>query len=302
MNFDIKKRLILFLNKLPYIRELHRKANLMYFPPGHYYSPIADIDQIKQREQEIWHPISMENIKGVDFNIEEQIILTRVFEGYYADIPFPENKTAGQRYYLDNAFYPYPDAIVLYFFIRHFKPRRIIEVGSGFSSAVMLDTKKKFDLNIDLTFIDIDTTRLFSLITEEEKASVRIITQPVQQVSLDLFEELEENDILFIDSSHIAKIGSDLNFLLFEVIPKLRKGVLIHFHDIFFPFEYPKEWVYMGWSWNENYILRAFLMCNNQFKIKYFFHLLHHLPEKLFDNMPLCNKKRGANLWIEKLN
>ena len=92
----------------------------------------------------------------------------------------------------------------------------------------------------------------------------------VQNVKLIEFEKLEPNDLLFIDSSHISKIGSDLNYLLFEVLPSLKPGVIIHFHDILYPFEYPYEWIEKGIYWNEAYLLKAFLMHNKNYEILLF--------------------------------
>ncbi len=106
--------------------------------------------------------------------------------------------------------------------------------------------------------------------------------------------------MLFIDSSHVSKTGSDLNFVLFDILPVLKSDVLIHFHDIFYPFEYPEEWVYEGRSWNEIYLIKAFLMCNSEFEILFFSHYLHiHLPGS-FESMPLCYHNPGGNLWIQK--
>ena len=128
----------------------------------------------------------------------------------------------------------------------------------------------------------------------------KIIEKKVQEVALDFFRELEKGDILFIDSSHVSKCGSDLNYLLFNVLPILNKGVFIHFHDIFFPFEYPKEWVIGGRNWNENYLIRAFLMNNKNYEICLFSHYLHiHHPD-IFQNMPLAKKDFGGSLWLEK--
>ncbi len=107
-------------------------------------------------------------------------------------------------------------------------------------------------------------------------------------------------DILFIDSSHVVKTGSDVNHLLFEVLPRLRSGVLIQFHGIFHPFEYPKDWVLGGFNWNEDYFIRAFLMHNQAYSILLFANYLHKVHPSVFDDMPLCRRNRGGSLWLEK--
>ena len=184
----------------------------------------------------------------------------------------------------------------------HFKPQRIIEVGSGFSSAVMLDTNDLFfSKQIALTFIEPHPERLFSLLNDEDKKRHRIITEMVQNVPLETFDTLEANDILFIDSSHVAKVGSDVVHLLTNVLPRLNKGVIIHFHDIFWPFEYPEEWIREGRAWNEAYVLKAFLQFNAAFRILFFnSYLAIHHKEVLAQNFPLMLKNSGGSLWIEK--
>jgi hypothetical protein len=136
--------------------------------------------------------------------------------------------------------------------------------------------------------------------TDIDKKSTSIIQSDVQLITLDNFEKLQAGDILFIDSTHVVKTGSDVNYILFEILPLLRSGVFIHFHDVFFPFEYPKEWVYEGRNWNEDYFLRAFLMYNNKFEIRLFCEYIHRHHKVAFKDMPLTYKNTGGNLWLEK--
>jgi hypothetical protein len=157
-----------------------------------------------------------------------------------------------------------------------------------------------FNNSIDLNFIEPYPERLYSLIAEKDRPFMTVVEKPVQDVDLSLFGKLEKGDILFIDSSHVSKCASDVNFILFEVLPVIKSGVLIHFHDIFYPFEYPKNYVYNGWNWNEDYVLRAFLMHNNAFSIKFFSNYLHSLHKDSFSAMPLSYLNTGSNFWIEK--
>lgn len=144
----------------------------------------------------------------------------------------------------------------------------MIEIGSGFSSFVMLDTNERFlDRSAKLTFIDPNPERLHSRLTPADQASAEIVARRVQDFPLERFGELSAGDILFVDSSHVAKLGSDLNHILFEIVPTLAPGVLVHFHDVFYPFEYPPDWFADGRFWNEAYFLRAFLQFNSQFQI-----------------------------------
>lgn len=302
---SVKKAIKNFINQLPYVKtlyqeNLHTKRNSAV-PAGHYYSPIVLVDDVKKREDQIWKNREFDVITGIELNTQKQIQLLFEFEKYYNEIPFKEEQQEGLRYYFKNEFYSYTDGIILHSMIRHYQPKRIIEIGSGFSSSVMLDTNELFfNKQIDLTFIDPYPERLLSLITEDDKKSTTIIVSDVQVIDLDTFKKLEAGDILFVDSSHVAKTGSDVNYILFEILPILKSGVIIHFHDIFFPFEYPKDWVYKGLNWNENYFLRAFLMHNAAFEIKFFSDYIHLHHKEAFKNMPLCYQNTGGNLWIEK--
>ena len=116
---------------------------------------------------------------------------------------------------------------------------------------------------------------------------------------LDMEKTLEENDILFIDTSHVSKFESDVNYIFFQVLPRLKKGVIIHFHDIFYPFDYPIEWLEQGRAWNESYMLRSFLMYNPQFRILLFPSLLEQqYSEYMLKNFPMCMKTH-ATIEIE---
>ena len=219
---------------------------------------------------------------------------------YYKELPFKTEKQDGFRYCYQNNYYSYLDAITLFCMMRKYKPKQIIEVGSGWSSALMLDTNEKFfDNKMTLNFIEPYTDRLLSLIREKEKCN--IIQDRLQNVKMDFFQKLEKNDILFIDSTHVSKIDSDVNYILFEIMPSLKQGVLVHFHDIHYPFEYPKEAIYEGFAWNEIYMIRAFLQYNNEFKIKYWNnYLAKNYSNEIFSKLPLCENNIGGSLWIEK--
>lgn len=155
-----------------------------------------------------------------------------------------------------------------------------------------------------MTFIEPYPERLLSLLKEKDNQNHKTMVNNVQDIELEVFDKLNENDILFVDSSHVTKTHSDVNWILFEILPRLKKGVLIHFHDIFYPFEYPKQWVLnqKGFGWNEGYILKAFLMYNNQFKILMFNTFLEYFHKDWFDqNMPVCMKNQGGSIWLRKL-
>lgn len=293
------------LNKLPYIRTLHKENKILKsnsrFPAGHFYSPIVSINDLKEKEDRIWGLNEEDENLKISMNIDCQRQLLNEFKRYYKDLPFGEYKTDDRRYYFNNKFYSYTDGIVLYSMIRHVQPKRIIEIGSGFSSAVMMDTNQLFFNNmIELVFIEPFPERLNSLMSLKDKENFIVIEDSVQNLDVLLFKKLEKNDILFIDSSHIVKTGSDVNFILFNILPILNSGVIIHFHDIFYPFEYPKKWVLRGFNWNEIYFVKAFMMYNKAFKIILFSSFIHFKHKDAFEGMPLAYLNTGGNFWIEK--
>jgi hypothetical protein len=131
---------------------------------------------------------------------------------------------------------------------------------------------------------------------------VTLIEKRVQDVPLATFEALGENDVLFIDSSHVSKIGSDVNRLYFDVIPALAPGVLIHIHDVAGNLEYPRDWLEEGRAWNEQYLLRAFLMNNHAYRIELFSAWLWNQKHDVIrDRLPLCARGGGGQIWLRKL-
>lgn len=271
-------------------------------PPGHFYSPLPSLDEIRRNEGRLFENITR-TLPGVDFRESAQLGLIEEFATrYYPEMPFTADKTEGLRFYFDNPMYSYGDAISLYSMIRHLKPRRIVEIGSGFSSAVILDTNERFfDSKIETTFIEPYNERLLSLLTEKDKATSSIVKMLAQDVNLNVFTELEANDILFIDSSHVGKIGSDVHRILFEILPSLKPGVHIHFHDIFLPLEYPASWVYAGVAWNEAYLLRSFLQYNSAFEVVMGNSLLGHFHGPFMnEQMPLFMRNPGAGFWLRR--
>ncbi|MDF1697419.1 MAG: class I SAM-dependent methyltransferase [Saprospiraceae bacterium] len=270
-----------------------------WVPPGHYYSPIPDKQEVQKRKDEIFK--IEPDIAGLDLNVEAQKELLLQCTSFYDNQPFQAKEEENKRYYFENPFFSYADGLSLYHMMRSKRPKRIIEVGSGFSSALMLDVNEMFfDNQIDLTFIEPYPERLLSLVKEGEK--INLIESGVQEVDLTTFKNLKAGDFLFIDSSHVSKVGSDVNHLFFKVLPVLAPGVFIHVHDIAANFEYPERWIMEGRSWNESYMLRSFLMFNPFFQIHLFNAYLGSFhTDWLLAEMPLFMKNSGGSIWIQKL-
>ena len=146
--------------------------------------------------------------------------------------------------------------------IRTIQPKRVVEIGSGYSSAALLDiNEREFGGRIEYVIVDPEPTLLLELVSTEhhDDNEFLLVAEEVQDVGGEQFAILEAGDVLFVDSTHVSKIDRDVNHLLFRILPLLQAGVYIHFHDIYYPFEYPPEWIFQGRAWNEAYLLRAFL-------------------------------------------
>ncbi|PXW86741.1 methyltransferase family protein [Nitrosomonas sp. Nm84] len=282
------------------------------FPPGHYHSPLPDFYLIERKAADIFLDPSPALI-DIQLDMDGQLDLLRAFAELKESYDPPNDRDKSYRYWYNNDFFSYLDACVLAKMLLYFKPRRLIEVGSGYSSAVIQDINERhMDWSLRLTMIEPHPNRVNDLFRTDDFLRADLIQTPVESVVQTLWQELGENDILFIDSSHVSKIASDVNHIIFQVLPALKPGVIIHFHDIFYPFEYPKEWILGGVAWNESYILRAFLQNNDAYQIIFFndylkrFHreILHTaLPISARDTEPdqaMINAP-GNSIWIRKL-
>lgn len=286
-------------SELQRLRATHRDSP-PYYPAGHFYSPLPSRAEIAEAfARGGFGP----PFPGIDLNEAGQYARLERFAQWYPEQPYPEQPTPGRRYHLDNPSYGHYDAFMLYCALREAQPRRIIEVGSGFSSAAMLDLRGTvLRPDIAFTFIDPDMTRLRELLRPDDHQTATLIERRVQEVGLETFAALGENDVLFIDSSHVSKIGSDVNRLYFDVLPALAPGVLIHIHDVAGNLEYPRDWLEDGRAWNEQYLLRAFLMHNPAYRIELFTAWLwNQRHEFIRAKMPMCARGGGGQIWLRKL-
>lgn len=264
--------------------------------PNNFYQPIPDFSSINPKSL-----TEVGSLEGIDMNDKDQINLLYKFAKYkneYNKIP-STGDSQGQQFYFKNLAFDGVDALVYYCMIRYFKPKNIIEVGSGWSTKIAAQAVLK---NGQGELISIEPypqpfmQRIFP-------GLARVIAKKVEELPLSLFDQLTEGDILFIDSSHTVKTKGDVNYLFLEVLPKLNKGVIIHIHDIFFPFDYPKDWIIKEHrSWAEQYLLQAFLMFNDSFKIIYSNSFMGYKyiknVKKIFPKSPFY---KGGSIWIQKI-
>ena len=264
--------------------------------PVHFYQPIPDTRMLPDQ---LWECDSA--LVGLDMNDAAQLqLLTQVFPNFrkeYEQLPlYPTDKP--HEFHLTNDFFGGTDALASYCMVRHFQPKLILEVGSGHSSRLSAQAalrNGRTQLICIEPFPDSVLKAGFPGLTE-------LITRRIQEVELDTFRKLGEGDILFIDSSHVVSCGGDVNYLLLEVLPRLRPGVIVHFHDIFLPSEYPQDWVKNELRfWTEQYLLQAFLAFNSEFEVLLANHYVaHKYPDEMRATFPNSPWYGGGSFWIHR--
>lgn len=270
-------------------------------PPGHYYSPIVNPAELKDLGLPR-RPAAPADLHGIDLDPGAMRAWWQANARTLSLTAFPSEPDSSRRYFSNNGIYPIGDATVLRALIAERRPALIIEIGSGFSTACMLDTIDEFRLRTAIVAVEPDPARLRERLRVEDFERVELIERPVQAVPLELFGRLKANDILFIDSTHVLKTGSDVHHELFTILPRLAPGVLIHFHDIHYPFEYPDDWIFeRRYSWNEVYALRAFLMHNRAYGILFMTSYFATIGQDLINRT--CSQfsiNPGGSLWLVK--
>lgn len=273
------------------------------FPPGHFYSPVVDVDELRREQARVWP--AKPQVLGIDFNdAYHERVLREYFPAFYTDLAYPKRSDGNPlTFYVDNDQFSWLDCRALFVLLRAWRPKRFIEVGSGFSTLLSADVNSRF-LHKSMRICCVEPYPRPELHAPSLGLD-RLLVRRVQDVGLGLFDTLGAGDVLFIDSSHVAKTGSDVNHLCFEVLPRLRQGVRVHFHDIFFPDDYPKSWAldqYRGW--NEQYVVRALLMYSGHFRVLFssnyaFSAHTAALGEALREADGAIYG--GGSLWIEKI-
>ncbi|MBS2964525.1 class I SAM-dependent methyltransferase [Actinocrinis puniceicyclus] len=259
-----------------------------FVPNGHFYSPVNGPADVARGLSTITE------LPGVDLREPAQLELFGTLLPLFEEAPYRRYRAGAGS---GNSMYEAADALVYRAFVRHLKPRRVIEVGAGFSTAMLLDTADQYLPALEVTCIEPYPDRLNSLLLAEDK--VKLIAAPVQDVPVEVFTQLEPGDVLFIDSTHVAKAGSDVLWLFLHVLPRLAPGVVVHVHDIFWPFEYPAQWLREGRSWNEDYLVHAFLCHNQAWRIELFSSWLWHRHSEAVPQL-LRGQEPGA-LWLRRV-
>ena len=268
----------------------------LHITPVHFYQPIPDTrtlpDAVFSQPSEL---------AGIDMNDAVQLDLLRnCFPKFREEYEQFSVTATGQpdEFYFDNGRFGGTDALVTYCMVRHFKPRTIVEIGSGYSSLISGQAAAK---NGNAALICVEPFPLDFLL-KGFPGLRSLIEKKVEDVELDFFSQLQSGDILFIDSSHTVKIGGDVNYLFLEVLPRLHPGVIVHIHDILFPFDYRRDWVMNEFRfWTEQYLLQAFLAFNSQFEVLAAnSYLAHHYLDDFKTTFPTSPWWGGGSFWMRR--
>ncbi len=284
------------VHRLPFCKSA--LMNVGVFPiRNHYYEPQFDNRTPKPGFSQD------RNLSGVNWNTSGQLELLEKFNFSQELLDIPKEKPASLKFYFNNGAFESGDAEYWYQLIRAIKPKRIFEIGSGNSTLMAISAiaqNQADDTNYNCEHICIEPYEMPWL----EESGVSVVRSKVEDFELSFFSKLQENDILFIDSSHIIRPQGDVLFEYLELLPSLRKGVIVHIHDIFSPKNYLKQWLQDEVRfWNEQYLLEAFLTHNSTWKIVGALNYLHHNHyEKLKAVAPyLTPEREPGSFYIQKI-
>ena len=234
----------------------------------HFYSPVPDIADLRQRQ--IWQKKS--DLPGVDFYPDQQVQFLHSLGKKYGDECNWSAVSNGkaEEFYTENNSFSFGCAASLHAILRYYKPRKAFEIGSGNSSLIFSEAlARNASEGHPCDYVVVDPYPA-SLLQHPLPCLTQVISKRVELMDVSFFEDLRENDVLFIDSGHTVRTGGDVNFLFLDVLPRLAPGVIVHVHDIGLPYEYPEVYFTnpsFRMFWTEAYLLQAFLTFNSQFEV-----------------------------------
>lgn len=230
--------------------------------PLHYYSPVPDSRTIPEATWQDAHDFG----GAIDLRVEAQLELIAELSQWMpelADVPMLEREGDGGFHWL-NRWFPPQDARAYYGLLRRQRPKLVVEIGGGYSTMVAARAALR-NGSTELVCIEPHPS---PALRAGFPGLTTLLAAPLQQVASTLFDRLRAGDVLFVDSSHAGGIGSDVNHVFFSILPRLAAGVLVHFHDVFLPWDYPRAWAKeRRLFFTEQYLLQAFLMFNTEYEI-----------------------------------
>lgn len=262
-----------------------------------YYEPRFKFDNIKKSFRDD------RNLPGINMNIKEQLEILSKFDYNSELLKIPLEKQDDLEFYFNNGFFEAGDAEYLYNIIRLFKPKNIIEIGSGYSTLMAINAIKENSFRDNSYFCNHICIEPYEKHYLLQTKSNQLLKEKVEDVNIDIFLKLQCNDILFIDSSHIIRPQGDVLLEYLEILPILRSGVLVHIHDIFTPKDYIDDWILKQVRfWNEQYLLEAFLTMNDKYRVIGALNFLkYNYRKELYGKCPILNRNihcEPKSFWI----
>jgi len=263
-----------------------------------FYSPIPDTRTLGER---LWEAPG--ELPGVDMNEPAQLhLLEEVFPRFAAGCAAIPSAPGGEpwQFHLNNHTFDGTDALVLYCMARHLAPRRVLEIGSGYSTRLLAQAARESG-KMELVSVD---PYPGDVVAAGIPGLSELVRQPVESIGLERFTALEAGDVLFIDSSHALRTGGDVQFLYLEVLPRLQPGVVVHVHDVFFPREYPRQWLKEHCIfWTEQYLLQCFLAFNREFEVLFANqYVWQRHPERFKAAFPMSQPWwGGGSIWMRRV-
>lgn len=232
--------------------------------PRNYYAPVPDPADLTP---EVWQRRS--ELAGIDLDLDAQVTFVRdELAPFVAEWrPRRSGEWGDGRFYLDNGMYESGDAELLYAIVRRFRPARMIELGSGFTTLAAAEACERNAADGAECRYDVYDPYPRELVAPDARWPTATHEERAQDVALERFLELGEDDLLIVDTTHVVKMGGDVNRVILDVLPRLALGVLVHFHDIWLPWEYHPGLVAELGFWNEQYLLQAYLSENPRWRV-----------------------------------
>jgi len=281
-------------HKLPFSKKILNYIGI--FPiTNHYYEPQFNFSKLKR------NLYKNRSFPGIDFNLKKQLknLSNLIYKNELIELNL-EKKSPNYNFNIKNNFFESGDAEIYYQLIRHLKPKNILEIGSGHSTLIALEAIKK---NKSVDKIE---TKITCVEPYENKwldhLNIKILRKKIEDLDESYYLALEKNDILFIDSSHIIRPQGDVLKIFFEIVPKLKKGTIVHVHDIFTPKDYPEKWlVEQNKFWNEQYLVEALMMNKDKYEI---YLMLNFLKNNAYEELrKICpylkNNYEPSSLYIK---
>jgi Methyltransferase domain len=266
----------------------------------HYYEPLPDFREVTAEK------IGQRNeMRGIDLRVDAQLqLVDDLAAAYGEELSALQKERGASAFDFANDYFSHYDAAVYYAVLRHLRPKRVLEVGAGYSTRIAAKAlEKNAQSGNQASLVVIEPYPQPRLL--DAKLDMRLIKKPVQSIDDAEFAALEEGDVLFIDSSHAVKFGSDVNHLFLNVLPLIARGVWVQVHDIFFPFDYPQEWLIgRRLAFNEQYLLQAFLSGNSSWRVELCNQLLaadHRTKLRSLFESSAAVASSPASFWLQRV-